>query len=175
MRIIFFSLLLIFFSTCKKIENGEVNDSFNPRLRVTTNQPKEELFKSKLLEGLNNDFSFLGKPVHPKLIRNFEPWLSDRYPVIISLDIAAAYNTNEYSESVYEQNGYITYNINDEETFGYKVTSTGDNIHKLKTLLITGGTGSFTSNLTFKSEVAGGFTDQGKKYDLLLLELVNFN
>ena len=174
MKIFLFIFLLTFFSSCIKNENSPLNDNLNPRFRVSTDRQEGALEKSKLLEELNRDFSFLGKPVHPKLIRNFEPWLSDKYPVIISLDIAAAYGTNEYSEAVYEENGFITYDINDEEKYGYKLISSENNIHILKTLYITGGTGSFISNLTFKTRIVSGFTDQGKSYDLVLLKLINF-
>ena len=63
---------------------------------------------SPLVEA-NNDFTFKGQPIHPGLIREFQNWLSDyRPPITVTLDVGAAYDTNEYSDAVTAINGGVS-------------------------------------------------------------------
>src|SRR5262249_23770291 len=47
---------------------------------------------------LETGFTFNGKPVHPLLIKQFEPWVSDpRPPITVELNLTAASDSNQYA------------------------------------------------------------------------------
>ena len=48
------------------------------------------------LASVNQDFTIKGKPVHPGVLRDLEPLLSDRKPYIVTIDLAAAAGSNKY-------------------------------------------------------------------------------
>ena len=65
----------------------------------------------------------LFRSIDPKLLHKFLPWLSDRYPIVTTLNIAAAYRTNEYSEYTgitSEDNGYVKVTFEDGNYTRYK-------------------------------------------------------
>jgi hypothetical protein len=91
-------------------------------------------------------------------LHKFLPWLSDRYPIVTTLNIAAAYRTNEYSEYTgitTEDNGYVKVTFEDGNYTRYKWFGKLDNdIHLV--VVDEGsrrGTGVFSSLLLLNFDV----------------------
>lgn len=136
---------------------------------------------STLLAEANNDFTFKGRPIHPGLIKEFQNWLSDyRPPITVTVDVGAAYGTNEYGEAVTaENNGGVSITLantggNIGEWFFYKRFGRLDNgIHVLQTLDKTGGTGIFQSLTFVRFRLSAGFDRDGiKPSERLLMSVV---
>jgi len=50
-------------------------------------------------EEANAHFTYQQRPIHPGLIRSFQNWLSDyRPPMTVTLDVGAAFESNQYGE-----------------------------------------------------------------------------
>ena len=111
-----------------------------------------------LFEEVNTTFKLGGKPLHPKLIQEFEPWLSDGIPITVSVDVLAAEGTNEYFESDIEKKGG-RYTYRAEENTSYTYTWLGrlqNGLHVLKTADYGGGSGIFVQLLFIKFEISKG-------------------
>ncbi|MBM3882794.1 MAG: hypothetical protein FJ387_24235 [Verrucomicrobia bacterium] len=52
--------------------------------------------EERVLAEAHRSFSYHGKPIHPGLVREFVPWLSDSRPVVLAVDVTAAEDTNRY-------------------------------------------------------------------------------
>lgn len=124
----------------------------------------------------DNDFTFKGQPIHPGLIKEFQNWLSDyRPPITVTLDVGAAYDTNEYSDAVTSlSDGGVsisTGNSDDSgERFYYKRLGRLDNgVHVLHTMDKAGGTGIFQSLTFVRFRTGRGFDRDGVKPSQRLL------
>ena len=113
---------------------------------------------SKDLKSIHEKFEYKNKPIDPKLLHKFLPWLSDRYPIVTTVNIAAAYRTNEYSEYTgitTEENGYVKVTFEDGNYTRYKWFGKLDNdIHLVE--VDEGsrrGTGVFSSLLLLNFDV----------------------
>ena len=95
-------------------------------------------------------FAFAGAPIHPKLVEEFEGWLSDdQPPITVAVDVAAASGTNEYAEPVETTEAGLVRYAAGEGWFGYShLGRMNDGTHVLRTASNGGGTGIFT-NLLF--------------------------
>ncbi len=135
-----------------------------------------------------NTFCYSGKPVHPKMIQLFVPWISDSsIPKVISTDIAAAYDSgrNQFFEN-YEFRKYDDdkgfyckmpipdiENPNEEGWFKYHWRGKLKNgLHVVETEEYTGGRGVDRYLLFLKISVGYGLDEQGKQYEQLLLTIV---
>ena len=100
----------------------------------------------------NNDFTFKGQPIHPGLVKEFQNWESDyRPPITVTLDVGAAYDTNEYGDAVTPgKNGGVSVTLGDggEGFLCKRLGRLGNGIHVLLTVDKSAGTGIFQS-LTF--------------------------
>src|SRR5436309_232691 len=61
-------------------------------------------FASRAVADGTNDmgaeFHFHGQPVHPLIIKQFEPWTSDeRPPLTVEINISAAWDSNQYADA----------------------------------------------------------------------------
>jgi hypothetical protein len=68
-------------------------------------------------------FEFGGRPIHPKLVQQFEGWLSDTGPpVVVTVDVSAAAKArNAYSVDAVKVDGRGTwYAAGEKEHFGYR-------------------------------------------------------
>jgi len=135
----------------------------------------ESGIKKALLEA-NTHFTYKSKPIHPGLVEEFNTWLSDNCnPITISVDVAAADDTNEYSDSDIEStpNGYVSNQKESGEYFRYKWLGRLNNgLHVLEVAEGGGGSGEFKSLFFIKFDEGVGITPEGKQYDRLLMTIV---
>lgn len=113
---------------------------------------QEKPVPTHALTEANSGFTFKGQTIDPGLIKTFQNWLSDyRPPITVSLDVGAAYGTNEYADRVeVDSDGRAFIDLPDGAgRFAYKHIGRLDNdIHVLHTWDKSDGTGIF-QNLTF--------------------------
>ena len=125
----------------------------------------------------NAKFTYKGKPIHPKLVQEFATWLSDFCrPKTISVDIAAAFDTNEYSDYdvKIKRNGYVYFQ--EEKTSGYFyykwLGRLKNGLHVLLTGDSGGGSGVFMDIYFVKFSIDKGFSPQGQPYPRLLMSII---
>ena len=73
------------------------------RLEKRLSHPKT---LSQVLAEANEHFTYRGKAIHPGLVNEFEPWISDLNPVTIVVDVSASYDSNEYTEKPFPYRSY---------------------------------------------------------------------
>jgi hypothetical protein len=134
---------------------------------------------SKYLNEVNTKFTLNGKPIHPKLIEEFNPSLADSgKPIKISVDVLAAYNSNEYpyDEISIRKGNWIRLDNkepNDNTYFAYKwLGKTNNDIHVLHIAESGGGSGVFISLFFVKFTTDVGINEKGNKYNRLLMSIV---
>jgi hypothetical protein len=96
------------------------------------------------------DFRFHSKPIHPLLIKQFEPWISDsRPPITVEVNLTAAWDSNEYSADFKTgSNGVVSVHLPDSATYAYQhLGILRDDIHVLRTFDSGGGSGLFEALL----------------------------
>ena len=143
----------------------------------------QKINRDNLFE-VNESFTYKGKPIHPKLIYNFSNWMSDdRPPMVTTVDMVAAYDTNKYQLSEIEKRNEWWFYKNIEmdgditlyESFGYRWLGKMENgIHVLETGSSGGGSGFFMDLMLIKfseSEVLW----EGKKEKQLLMSIVGIH
>jgi len=149
---------------------------FRPALRqgFTQGRKPPQMTVNAVLDEANKDFSYRGVQIHPKLVNEFQCWISDLNPVTIVVDVAAASDSNEYSESTYKKGKYFTTKLDDEKTeYGYtRAHTAGDGIHVLKTRESGQGSGVFKQELWVRFEIGSGYDSDGNRCDQLLMRLV---
>ncbi|MBF0252646.1 MAG: hypothetical protein HQL29_02420 [Candidatus Omnitrophica bacterium] len=134
----------------------------------------------KLFKEVDTTFTLEGKPLHPKLIWEFEPWLSDGSPSTIVVDVLAAKGSNEYYEDdIITEEGIHSYKAEDNTTFTYKWLGRLNNgLHVLRTADWGGGSGVFISLILVKFDLDSGLDgylhsdDFLKYYDRILMSVV---
>ncbi len=158
----------------------------------------KDLDLRKALKEANEKFTYLGKSIHPGLLREFLTWVSDGVPPItITIDVSAASGTNEYylpveivktaphdqSKSVYPDDDSkfdLEYVITgDHFTFGYVWLGRLKNgLHVVKALegfrgSKPGGGTMIREDIIFVNfEMGQGYKPDGKPYDQLLMSVV---
>ena len=132
-----------------------------------------EMTARQVLDEANQGFTYRGKPIHPKLVREFQCWDSDLNPVTFAVDVSAAFDSNEYYDVVDVSDGWVSFS-DEEGRYGYRHTGFNkrDGVHVLET--VSGGSGSYVarSTLWVKFEVGQSFYLDGKPYDQLIMRLV---
>lgn len=132
------------------------------------------------LREVNDKFSFAGEPINPRIIERFQPWLSDGLPLTITIDIAAAWHTDEFyieKDSTRKYNTCTSVEYGKDVPAGYfcysYIGKLDSNIHVVQTSS-GGGGGTMVSIglLFFKFTKAIGSHTDGSKYDQLLMHLV---
>ena len=128
--------------------------------------------QSPLVEA-DGDFTFKGRPIHPGLVKEFQNWLSDyRPPITVTVDIGAAYDTNEYADAVTpaSDGGVSVITGDGGEQFFYKRLGRLDNgVHVLHTRDKSAGTGIFQSLTFVRFHMGRGFDRDGIKPSKRLL------
>lgn len=113
----------------------------------------------------DTDFTYKGRPIHPGLIKEFQNWLSDyRPPITVTLDVGAAYDTNEYADAVTPgRDGGVSVLLGDGgERFTYKRLGRLDSgVHVLLTREKSAGTGIFQSLTFVRFHLGQGFDRDG--------------
>jgi hypothetical protein len=122
---------------------------------------------SKDLTDAVRRFKYRGKWIHPDLVREMDPWISDpAASIVLAVDVAAAHDTNRYfAEVVAKEHGAEVKDGADGDAgkaapagyFGYESIGVLENgTHVLETYSSGGGSGVFKSLLfvTFHLETA---------------------
>ncbi len=133
------------------------------------------------LDEANSAFTYKGLPVHPFLVKEFLNWLSDdRPPMITTVDVSAAFNTNKYqNDEVENQDDWwgVEWQEDLEITtaycsFGYQwLGKLEDGTHVLEVADWGGGSGVFM-DLLFVTFSEGEILWKGKKEKQLLMSIV---
>jgi len=99
-------------------------------------------------------FQYQGDPIHPMLVEEFEGWLADDGPpVTVTVDVAAAFGTNEYSEPVETNAAGLVQYSSGAGWYGYQhVGQMSDGTHVLRTASNGGGSGIFMTLLFVRLE-----------------------
>src|SRR6266404_836572 len=101
-------------------------------------------------ENPDSEFRFHGKPIHPLLIKQFEPWISDaRPPITVEVNLTAAWDSNEYAAGFKtDSNGVVSINLPEGASYAYRhLGRLRDGIHVLRTSDSGGGSGVFEALL----------------------------
>ena len=112
--------------------------------------------------------------IRPKLVEEFESWLSDnRPPSTVMVDVAAAFGTNEYSDVVESlASGLVRY-ASGAEWYGYEhLGQMTDGTHVLRTASSGGGSGIFQNLLFVRLREDETRTPEGESYARMLMEVV---
>lgn len=119
-------------------------------------------------------FTFRGEPIHPKLVLEFEAWLSDDTPPITTaVDIAAAFDTNEYGEDVETTAGGFVRFMDGDGWYAYKpLGQMEDGTHVLHTEANGGGSGIFTNLVFVRLDEDKAMTPTGSSYTRVLMSVV---
>jgi hypothetical protein len=100
-------------------------------------------------------FYFNGKPIHPLLIKKFEPWVSDaRPPIVTELNLTAAWDSNEYAANFKtDSDGTVSIAIPEGGSFSYRPLGTSSKgVHILRTFSSGGGSGVFQAVLLLRTQ-----------------------
>ena len=134
------------------------------------------------LEEVNNNFTFRGAYINPKLVFLFIQWLNDDKPPVLSIDIAAAnVGTNQFYTAIapYKTNtGYVvleekTDSINASYHSYQWLGMLSNKIHVLRCLeSSTDGSGKFITLLFVRFQIAK-FNLNGKHYNQLLMNNIS--
>jgi len=112
------------------------------------------------------DFRFHGQPIHPMLIRQFEPWISDeRPPITVEVNLTAAWDSNQYAES-FKTNADGAISVTPVEGGSYSYRHLGkldDGTHVLRTFYLGGGSGSFEALLFVRFRTSLSYLADGVK------------
>ncbi len=138
-------------------------------------------FAGQQLDEANAKFTYSGKPIHPFIVKEFSNWLSDnRPPMITTVDVAAASDTNKYMDSEIEKRDNWLFAKTEEmdgdvrlyESFGYHwIGRLANGVHVLETGSSGGGSGFFM-DLMFVKFSEGEIFWENKKENQLLMTIV---
>lgn len=128
------------------------------------------------LEEADRVFTYKGEPIHPGLVMAFQNWLSDyRPPITVTVDVGAAFDTNQYNENVTRnRNGDPQIQLSEGGTFAYRHLGRLDNgVHVLLTFDWGGGTGVFLTLTFVRFHMHTGYDRDGlKPSERLLMSVV---
>jgi hypothetical protein len=114
----------------------------------------------------DRDFRFHGQSVHPLLIKQFEPWISDeRPPITVELNVTAAWDSNQYADAFNtDSNGVVTVKLSEGGSYAYRhLGKTSDNLHVLRTFYSGGGSGTFEALLFVRFRTSLSYLADGVK------------
>lgn len=175
--ILFFSVACFFISciqTASKKNVGQTNDSpidSNQTEKINNKKILKKIIIEEALDEANKKFFYNGEPISPELVNEFLPWLSDENPITITVDVVAAYQTNEYNGAI-EYNDSIAKVIYGENIFEYKYLGKLKNgIHVVDFYRGESNSGIFETLLFISFRIRKNFDDSEKLSDQLLMSL----
>ena len=130
------------------------------------------------LKEAQENFTYKGKPINPRLVQEFEGWMSDYGPSItVTMNVAASFETNEYyDENVEQRDGVIIWEADEDqerEWYSYeRIGVLSDGTSVLKTCFGGGGSGVFMDLLFVRFSVDMCLF-QGERHEQLLMRVVN--
>jgi hypothetical protein len=156
-RIVFFSLLVLTVWTQSAFTQNQVT------LR-------------KELSQLNKDFTYRGKPVHPRAIKDLTSWVADPLAGPIAVDVAGTYDSNRYfGDYKVQENGNVFIdltqeNVEDTGWFSYKhLGRLGNGLHVIRTFDNGGGTGVFQSIILVECLLDFEYKSDGGRKSILVI------
>lgn len=139
------------------------------------------LMASEQLDEANSKLTYKGKPIHPLLVQKFSNWTSDnRPPIVTTVDVSAAFDTNEYQQSEVKKRNDWWYTEKEEmdgdirlyESFDYHwCGKLANGIHVLETGSSGGGSGFFMDLMLIRFS-EGEIMWEGNKKKQLLMSIV---
>nr|WP_287412376.1 hypothetical protein [Pseudodesulfovibrio sp.] len=111
-------------------------------------------------------FEFKGRPISPKIIQDFLPWISDSKPSILSTDLDTAVGSNRYfdGDDVLGKSGEIATEDGDGNSFAYRCLGTLEGgVAVLRTYEGGSGSGVFQSLVFVKQEEGTVYSQAGEK------------
>ena len=112
------------------------------------------------------DFRYHDKPIHPLLIKQFEPWVSDaRPPITVELNLTAAWDSNQYAAGFNtDSNGMVSVSLPEGGTYSYRhLGKLRGGIHVLRTFSSEGGSGVFEAILFVRFQTRLAYMAEGLK------------
>ena len=197
---LFFVLIIIIQTSCDFNKNNKLNiDTLSDQIEIIdTSFQKEKALGDSLcklavsrntepityadLEELNNNFTYRGAYINPKLVFLFIQWLNDDKPPVLSIDIAAAnVGTNQFYTAISPYKTNTGYVVLEEKTDSRNSTfhsyqwlgMLSNKIHVLRCLeSSTDGSGKFITLLFVRFQIAK-FSLNGKYYNQLLMNNIS--
>jgi len=130
------------------------------------------------LNQLNKDFTYRGKPIHPRAVKDLTSWVSDQRPGPIAIDIAGTFESNQYfGDYSVQENGNVFVdltqeNIEQEGSFSYKnLGRLANGLHVFRTYFHGGGSGVFQSLLLIECGIDFEYNDDGRRESILVMRL----
>lgn len=114
------------------------------------------------------EFGFHGKPIHPLVIKQFEPWISDaRPPITVELNLTAAWDSNQYAAGFKtDSNGVNSISLPEGETYSYRrLGRLADGTYVLRSFYSGGGSGVFEALLFVQSHTRVTYLADGVHQD----------
>lgn len=111
-------------------------------------------------------FRFHDKPLHPLLIKEFEPWISDeRPPITVEVNVTAAWDSNQYAtEFETDSNALVSVKLPEGGSYAYRhLGKLSDGTHVLRTFYSGGGSGSFEALLFARFRTSLSYLADGVK------------
>jgi hypothetical protein len=118
------------------------------------------------LENPDHEFRFHGKPIHPLLVKQFEPWKSDeRPPITVEVNLTAAWDSNEYAaEFKTDTNKVVSVSLPEGSSYAYQhLGKLRDGIHVLRSFDSGGGSGVFEAILFVRFRTSLAYLADGVK------------
>src|SRR2546421_1543315 len=119
-------------------------------------------------ENPDADFRFHGKPIHPLLIKQFEPWISDaRPPITVEVNLTAAWDSNEYAaEFNTDSNGLVSIKLPKGASYAYHhLRRLRNGLHVLRTFDSGGGSAMSEALLFVRFRTSLAYLADGIKQD----------
>lgn len=139
--------------------------------KISNKRILKKLTIEEALDEANKKFFYNGEPISPELVNEFLPWLSDRSPTTITVDVVAAYQSNEYYETI-EYKDSIARVTHGEDIYDYKYLGKLKNgMHVVDFCQGGSGSGIFETLLFISFKIRKNFDDRGKLSDQLLMTL----
>ena len=151
--------------------------SFGTIANAQTQPQEKSLSIEQQLAELNKNFSYRGKPIHPRAIQDLTSWVSDPLPGPIAVDVEGTFDSNRYfGKYETKENGLIFIDLKQEYleqegSFSYEYLGRFANgYHVLRIFYWGGGTGIFQSILLVECVVDFEYKDDGSRRNLLVIK-----
>ncbi len=132
-----------------------------------------------LLAEANRDFTYRGKPINPRAIKELLSWLSDSVAGPVAIDLGGTWNSDRYyGDSTEQPDGTVRIELRTTSVtptpgesgwFAYRRVGTlASGIHVVETWDNGGGTGVFTSLLFIRFAIDQEQADEGRRERLVM-------
>lgn len=141
---------------------------------VVSAQSKATL--QKQLVQIDKDFTYRGKSIHPRAIKDLTSWVADTLPGPIAVDVAGTFDTIRYfGDYKIQENGNVFIDLTQEPLedtgwFSYRhLGRLANGLHVIRTFDNGGGTGVFQSILLLECLIDYEYKDNGQRRSMLIL------